>query len=273
MKIDYDRLAASSAENARAFAAAVPHRHAVLDSFLRPGQAEIGRNVFAEMGARGAAYRGFAETRTLEYDVAKFPAFFRELTKELASPRFHRLLETLTASGPFSDDPRHVEFGLIQTSDGGHHGVHVDPNMHARYDVYRRITMLIYFTRAWSPAYGGDLQLYDARLRGVEAAVAPQFNRCALMECRDDAYHGVKPLTVPPEVRRCALIATFFAADPGPGQGRRRRDVRFYRRPGSSLAETASYVRFRSRTLLPQPVRAFIGEHGRRVVPRGGATS
>lgn len=267
MKIDYERLLALRDDARGGFTSARPHRHVVLDAFLRPEQAEIARSLFDAMGRRGTTYRGFTETRTLEYDVANFPAFFQELAAELASPMFHRLLESITDCGPFSDDPRHVEFGLIQTDDRGHHGVHVDPNMHKRYDVYRRVTMLIYFTPPWIADYGGDLELYDARLNRVEASIAPTFNRCALMECRDDAYHGVASLTVPPGVRRCALIATFFSPNPGPGQARRRHGVRFYRRPGASLGETASYVAYRSRSIVPEPMRAFLGAQRRRLTP------
>src|SRR3546814_10871992 len=73
----------------------------------------------------------------------------------------------------------------------------------------------------WEPAFGGDLELWDAGMKHRVRAVAPVFNRCVVFNTDSDSYHGhPDPLTCPEDRSRRSIALYYYTASPGIQIGR-----------------------------------------------------
>jgi hypothetical protein len=70
---------------------------------------------------------------------------------------------------------------------------HIDNSGNPLLNQYRRINTLYYVSPDWEPAWGGQLELWDAR-RANPVAIAPRFNRLVLMNTNRTSYHSVNPI-------------------------------------------------------------------------------
>ena len=226
------------------FSLARPFRHVVVDGFLWPESARELEGSFPRPQPQTLT-QPLVEKRYLQREFNKLPLRFQQLYFEMCTPLFVAWLERVTAIPELEPDRReHVELGLIQSGNGSYHDIHADPNMHAERNVFRRITLLVYFNEVWLPEWGGSLELWSSDAKRLVTSVEPTFNRCLIMENHDRAYHGYRALNVPPGVMRKAMALVYFAATPGQGQSAKRHGTRFRLRPDDPLQRRASHVLF-----------------------------
>ncbi len=70
--------------------------------------------------------------------------------------------------------------------------------------------MLIYLNQNWQPEYGGDLEMWDAKMTKCEKKVAPLFNRVVVFETNEISYHGYSKTTLPEGVTRKSFYTYFY---------------------------------------------------------------
>jgi Rps23 Pro-64 3,4-dihydroxylase Tpa1-like proline 4-hydroxylase len=151
------------------------------------------------------------EEKKLAFPTAdKMPQQVRDVLFFLNSQTALTFLERLTGIQGLLPDPYYVGGGLHQIEPGGHLAVHADFNKYEKFDLDRRLNLLLYLNKDWKEEYGGHLELWDTSMSRCVQRVLPLFNRCVVFSTTSNSYHGHPvPLTCP-EGRTRKSLATYY---------------------------------------------------------------
>lgn len=116
-------------------------------------------------------------------------------------------------------DPTGYGAGVHVTEPGGRLNCHIDYALHSC-GLERRMNLIMFLNPVWREEWGGALELYRDDARTVAERIYPAFNRAAIWESSDVAYHGTQPTSADAPDRVTA--AAYFLADPRPGCVRKR---------------------------------------------------
>jgi Rps23 Pro-64 3,4-dihydroxylase Tpa1-like proline 4-hydroxylase len=206
-----------------------------IDEFLEP---EFAREIagsypsFEEAERVGHEFKFVNEQRKVQItDRTKFPSPVARLTEALASPAFLEDLSYITGIPNLLADPKLQGGGMHLTGPGGRLDVHVDFNFLESDSWYRRLNILIYLNEEWNAEWGGELELWDKNVQRRHHVFQPKLNRMVLFETSEISYHGVRPLTCPPDVVRCSYAAYFYTKEQPPGYSGRSHSTLFRARP------------------------------------------
>jgi len=127
--------------------------------------------------------------------------------------------------------------GIDMTGAGGRLDVHVDSDFVEERRVHRRLQVVVFLNSAWRDEWGGQLELWDGRVKKRHHAIAPMLNRCVIFKTTRTSYHGVAPVTAPPNVVRKSFAGYYYTAAPpaswdGVGHG-----TVFRARPGERMRD------------------------------------
>lgn len=236
----------------RAFAAAQPFPHIVIDDFLDPDFAAsvaAAYPTFEEAQAQGFEFNFVQERRKIQIsDSARFPAPIAQLNEALAATPFLEDLEYITGIPSLKADPLLGGGGMHVTGSGGRLDVHVDFNFNETMNVHRRLNILIYLNPKWDSNWGGQVELWDRDVRTCHQSILPQLNRCVLFETSDISFHGVQPVSDSAPFPRQSFAAYYYTKDAPPGWSGHNHGTIFRARPDEKLrryllvpAERAGY--------------------------------
>lgn len=220
--IQFDKLEANAADLQRAFRAAQPFSHLVLDGFC---DAAALRELVGEIPDPAALQ--IPKSRDLVFAKAKYQQTeFRhagprseQMFADLTSARFQKLLCAITGEDVFVDAGFHGG-GFHQGGRGSFLDMHADFNYHPERDTWlRNLNILLYLNDGWAPDHGGQLKLRHKTSR-LEAEVAPLFNRCVIMHTRDYTLHGYDPIQFPAGAYRRSVAAYAYTLAEQPGAAR-----------------------------------------------------
>lgn len=195
------------------YSRATPFPHVVFDDFFDPAVVEAVLSEFPKPGQIG--WQRFDNDREIKLASAKEASFgpmTRLLLYHLNSMTFLEFLSRVTGIDNLIPDPSFEGGGLHQIMPGGKLGVHADFNRHKRYDLDRRLNLLLYLNKNWKEEYGGHLELWDREMTSCEAKVLPIFNRVMIFGTTDFTYHGhPDPLRCPAGMSRKSLALYYFS--------------------------------------------------------------
>ncbi|MBD2081770.1 2OG-Fe(II) oxygenase [Leptolyngbya sp. FACHB-17] len=160
----------------------------------------------------------------------------RSLFKLLESPEFRKYMqEVFGVEQPLFCDPLYQGAGFLTAKKGGVHKIHRDRNRHLNTHFYRRLTLLTYFNRGWQPGYGGELNLWDRKIK-QNVVIEPLFNRCVVFENTRYAFHSVSDVTLPAGMTRKAINFYYYTELPAPEERHTHiHDTEFFAAPGEKL--------------------------------------
>jgi Rps23 Pro-64 3,4-dihydroxylase Tpa1-like proline 4-hydroxylase len=145
-------------------------------------------------------------------------SFVLDLLGEMNSFTIVNFLEQLTGIEKLLVDHTFLGGGLHQTLPGGKLNIHSDFTYHRNLDVYRRINLLLFLNKNWSPGYGGALELWDADMEKCVHTIQPDFNRCVIFNTGADSYHGhPAPLSCPDNITRKSIALYYYTSAPQAG--------------------------------------------------------
>jgi len=207
------RMGDLAASGHLAYQQAKPFPHIVIDNFFDPQLLERVLQEFPQPGQ--IAWQRFDNEREVKLASASerhFGPVTRLLLYHLNSMTFLEFLSQVTGIDNLLPDPGFEGGGLHQIVRGGKLGVHADFNKHRRYDLDRRLNLLLYLNKDWRDDYGGHLQLWNRDMTACEAKVAPLFNRVMIFSTTDFTYHGhPDPLQCPEGMTRKSLALYYFS--------------------------------------------------------------
>ncbi|RXR08488.1 2OG-Fe(II) oxygenase [Pseudoxanthomonas composti] len=100
--------------------------------------------------------------------------------------------------------------GLHESRNGGKFGIHCDFDRHGHNGLRNEMVMLTYLNKDWDPAWGGELELWDARTRTCVTKVAPDFGTTLLMKNTPVSLHGHPHPLAMPEGRTRRSVASYY---------------------------------------------------------------
>jgi hypothetical protein len=167
-----------------------------------------------------------------------FPACLGALVDELNSSRFLAWLSELTGVPNLLSDPSLEGGGLHQSGRGGFLNVHTDFSHHHYQQKWRRrLNLILYLNAGWRPDWGGDLELWDSRMRRCIAKFPPLLNQALIFNTDDKSFHGFPdPLNCPEGVSRNSLALYYYTVDGNSSS--RARSTNYRARPGDSLRKS-----------------------------------
>lgn len=177
-----------------------------------------------------ASYPSFEESRRLGFefsavnerkkvqvtDSSRFPDPVKRLHELLSGQTFLDSLEYITGIPKLLADHHLVGGGMHLTGSGGRLDVHVDFNYIPEQQRHRRLNILIYLNPVWEAGWGGAIELWDRDVRHRHHAFLPSLNRCVIFETNDISYHGVQPVSCPPDVLRKSFAAYYYTHEAPP---------------------------------------------------------
>lgn len=224
-------------QNAENYQTAEPFPHIVIDNFLPPQVlSSVLENFPSPSQLKWKKHENVEEIK-LEFTKAEMmPSEAREVLYFLNSAIILNFLEQLTGIANLLPDPYFVGGGLHQIQPGGFLDVHADFNKYQKFDLDRRLNLLIYLNEDWKEEYGGHLELWDKTMTNCEKTILPIFNRCVVFSTTSDSFHGhPMPLTCPPDRTRKSLAVYYYT------NGRPEEEINFAhstvfkKRPGKEL--------------------------------------
>ena len=192
---------------------AKPFPHVVLDDFLDPGLLESVLEEFPKPNQiRWEQFDNAREVKLASAKEATFGPVTRLLFYHLNSITFLEFLSGVTGIENLIPDPSFDGGGLHQIVRGGKLGIHADFNRHPKYDLDRRLNVILYLNKDWREEYGGHLELWDRGMTHCEARVLPVFNRLMIFGTTDFTYHGhPDPLQCLDGMTRKSLALYYFS--------------------------------------------------------------
>lgn len=204
----------------RRFQEADPFPSMAVDEFLNP---EFAREVAAayptydEARGTGHEFSAVNEKKKVQItDVAAFPQAVAKLNELLSSPGFIEDLEYITGIDNLLYDPELEGGGMHVTGPRGRLDVHVDFNYVEERKLHRRLNILVYLNEDWQDAWGGGVELWDKDVRRCAQSFMPVLNRCVLFATSDISFHGVQPVTCPPDRQRMSFAAYYYTKEAPP---------------------------------------------------------
>jgi hypothetical protein len=196
------------------YAANSPFPHIIIDDFI---DSQILDPILTEVNAvdRSQRYAKFLDRKTDHNKFAFFPEAVGPNTSRLVnflnSGAFLTYMECLTGIPNLIADPSYFGGGMHRIENGGFLEVHADFNHLKKYNLERRINLLLYLNRDWKDEYNGQLELWDRKTMTLAKSVSPIFNRCVVFSTTKESLHGhPAPLATPPGVARQSLALYYY---------------------------------------------------------------
>lgn len=207
-------LARLGEQSSAVYAANKPWPHLVIDGFCDPRWLEQVR-LEAVAIERSKRYAKFLDRKTDHNKFAFLPDVVGPETARLANflncGAFLGFLEKLTGISGLLADPSYFGGGVHKILPGGFLEIHADFNHLKRYNLERRLNLLLYLNKNWQPSYQGDLEMWDRSSMTRVAAIAPVFNRCVIFSTTAESLHGhPAPLASPAGTERMSLALYFY---------------------------------------------------------------
>src|SRR5271167_3510535 len=198
----------------QAYSSNLPFPHIVIDDFF---DSQTLSSILTEANAvdRSRRYAKFLDRKTGHNKFAYFPEVVgpdtARLVNFLNSRPFLIYLEKLTGIDYLIADPSYFGGGLHWIENGGFLEVHADFNHLKKYNLERRINLLLYLNENWKDEYNGQLELWDRNTMTKAKSVSPIFNRCVVFSTTKESLHGhPAPLATPPGIARRSLALYYY---------------------------------------------------------------
>lgn len=180
-----------------------------------------------------------------------------QLLSIVHSAAFLYLLSEIIGIQQLLPDPYMQGAGYARMRRGDYFGIHADRNVAYDTGLTRRLAMIIFLNKSWSPQYHGELELWSPDAKHCDASIEPLFNKTVIFEVAYPNFHGVPtPLECPNDRMRQSFITYYHTAG-----AKNPRDMkphssifapRFY---GTNLVTLRSIVRDLTPPLLSRAIR------------------
>jgi hypothetical protein len=213
---DFSRWNERLEQDAKKYSSAEPYPHIHLENFLEEWAAEKALSQFPNIQDSGWIH--YVHVNEKKHGLNKMdllPPFIKELISELNSPSFLQYVSTLTGIKNLLADDMLEGGGLHQSKRGGFLNIHADFTVHPhKRNWKRRVNILIYLNKNWEKSFGGDLELWDRKMKGCVQKIEPIFNRCVIFNTDEDSYHGLPdPIQCPEDMTRKSIALYYFTEE------------------------------------------------------------
>ena len=189
-------------------------RYFCLDNCLPERRASQIADAFPEP-ARMRRISTFRERKYTSKSLDKFDPLLKEITFAFQDPAVTDVVERITGIPRQIPDPSLYAGGLSMMSQGHFLNPHIDNSHDASRRYYRTLNLLYYVTPGWQADYGGNLELWDRRVR-TKVTIPSLFNRLVVMETTPWSWHSVSPVVA--DATRCCVSNYYFSPNSPTGE-------------------------------------------------------
>tara|TARA_B100001121_G_C18676017_1_gene616288 strand:+ start:347 stop:1198 length:852 start_codon:yes stop_codon:yes gene_type:complete len=194
---------------------ALPFPNIVIDNFFDDLFLEKVLEEFPNLSKldKSQKYQNIDEVKFANNDYKNFAPHIKKLIDFMNSNIFVEFLQDLTSiNEKLIPDTELNGGGLHEIKSGGYLKVHTDFNKHPKFDLDRRVNILIYLNKNWNNIYGGDLQLWDRDMQKCEKKIFPIFNKMVIFSTNDYSNHGhPDPINCPKNISRKSIALYYFS--------------------------------------------------------------
>jgi len=223
----------------------VATKFAAIDDLLPVAEAEKLAAAFPKSG-KMRFLDSFREKKYTSKALDEFDPIIADITFAFQDERVIAKVAEITGIRDAVGDP-HLYAGGISAMEHGHFlNPHIDNSHDGERRNYRVLNLLYYITRNWEAANGGNLELWDEKVR-TRVEVPSLFNRLVLMATNDKSFHSVNRVQAD-EPRRC--VSNYYFSPHSPNGYETFHITYFMARPEQKLRRLVTRVDSDVRTLV-----------------------
>lgn len=196
-----------------AFQAAAPVRHFVVDELLDGGEVRALRDAFPRAD-RLLLRSSLRERKRVGVSITDYAPAIGDALYAFQDPRVVAIVGKITGYTAAVADPTLYASGISVMGQGDFLNPHIDNSHDGDGKRYRVLNLLYYVSPGWSLRNGGNLELWDAKVR-APTVVESRFNRLVVMETHQTSWHSVNRVRVAEQ--RCCVSNYYFADAPRDG--------------------------------------------------------
>lgn len=199
-----------------ASSATVPTRYLVVDNLLPD---DLARQIYQAFPTEASLWHvrsSFRERKRTLTTVRQLSPVIQQATQAFHDSRVIQLIGQVTGTTELQADPSLYAAGLSVMSHQDFLNPHIDNSHDADKRRYRRLNLLYYVTPGWAAESGGNLELWDSRVRQC-VSIAARFNRLVIMQTHRGSWHSVDPVLATSQMR-CCLSNYYFSPDSPTGE-------------------------------------------------------
>jgi len=241
------------------FRSGKPFPHMVIDNFLDPSycrQIADSYPTYLEARDLGLQFDALNEKSKIQItDSDQFPDSVNRLNSFLGSKQFLTDLSYITGIQNLLADEQLKGGGMHMTGPGGRLDVHIDFNFVESESLHRRLNILLYLNEEWQSTWGGQLELWDKKVRKCHRVIEPVLNRCVVFATSEISFHGVRPITRSAQSARKSFAAYYYTKEsPADWDGEKHSTV-FKARPDELVRGNVLMPLRRAMTLATSSIR------------------
>lgn len=180
----------------------------------------------------------FRERKKTLAKIKSLDPLISDITYAIQSEKVMRKVEELTGVFSLEADPFLYAGGVSMMSKGDFLNPHIDNSHDRDRKMYRKLNLLFYVSPNWKQEYGGNLELWDAKVkRPVE--IVSRFNRLVVMGTDKKSWHSVNKVQV--DAHRCCVSNYLFAKNYDPYPKEYYHVTSFMGRPGETCKRAISH--------------------------------
>jgi Rps23 Pro-64 3,4-dihydroxylase Tpa1-like proline 4-hydroxylase len=231
---------------------AVPTRHTAIDNLLPEAIAREIYEAFPTLEEM-RLMSSFREQKYTSKSFEKFNPLLLDISLAIQAPEVIATVEKITGVKDMVGDPHFYAGGLSAMAHGHYLNPHIDNSHDHERKHYRVLNLLYYITPDWKPENGGNLELWDNKVREV-VEIPSLFNRLVLMETNEQSWHSVNEVKI--EGKRCC-VSNYYFSPHTPNNGRETFHITFFQarpeQPVRRLLSTADgYLRTFTRKFVKE---------------------
>jgi Rps23 Pro-64 3,4-dihydroxylase Tpa1-like proline 4-hydroxylase len=206
----------------------------------------------------------FREQKYTSKSLERMDRLVHDALFAFQAPEVLEEVATITGIRDMVADPQLYAGGISAMTKDQFLDPHIDNSHDAEGKRYRVLNLLYYVTPGWRPEFGGNLELWDEKVR-ERLEIPSLFNRLVIMETNRTSWHSVNRVRV--EGKRCCVSNYYFS--PHSPNGVEVSHITFFHgRPEQPLRRLLATADGHARTFLRRVIRRGLGKED---LYRGGA--
>lgn len=205
-----EKILQNKEELTRYWNQSAPVKHMYIDNLLSESDAQ---EIYTHFPAKDQLMKRntIREKKQVGIELEKYHASVSETLMAFQEQCVVNAVAEITGIIGMTPDPTLYASGLSMMQQNDFLNPHLDNSSDGNADKYRVINLLYYVTPGWKTENGGNLELWDEKVKN-QVTLTAAFNRLAIMATDDKSWHSVSKVVVP-EARRC-LSNYYFAEKP-----------------------------------------------------------
>jgi 2OG-Fe(II) oxygenase superfamily len=188
--------------------AGTPTRHFVVDDLLPVDVVTRLYRAFPRGPGVWVQRATFRERKKTFAKLERIDPIVAHVTDAFHLDNVLRAVKDVTSLEGLEADPELYAGGISMMGRGDFLNPHIDNSHDAHRSRYRRLNLLYYISPEWAVQNGGNLELWDTRVREPKT-IHSKFNRLVVMETNRFSWHSVSPVVI--DADRCCVSNYYFS--------------------------------------------------------------